>query len=174
MALNKKDAEMKSAEMQGPLRLGGSPTRRRRLSWQMQKRKWQFQVMSAFRKVCVVKAQLMATNEGLMLVMQQLTAPDDVYEQNEQRFLGLLQKLLDIRKSLEHYRTTALPVYCSSTASLGADVWCVVSVDAVGRATDAEKFRHAMCAVNETKEAKNHFFNAVHVMHSRFSIPFTI
>jgi hypothetical protein len=92
---------------------------------------------------------------------QQLASPDDVYEQHEQRFLGLLQKLLDIRKSLEHYRATALPVYCSACASLGADVWCVVSVDAVGKGADAEKFRHAMCAINETKEAKNHFFNAV-------------
>ncbi|RLN91313.1 hypothetical protein BBJ28_00013268 [Nothophytophthora sp. Chile5] len=91
----------------------------------------------------------------------QLASPDDVYEQHEQRFLGLLQKLLDIRKSLEHYRTTALPVYCTACASLGADVWCVVSVDAVGKGADAEKFRHAMCAINETKEAKNHFFNAV-------------
>lgn len=73
----------------------------------------------------------------------------------------MLQKLLDIRKSLEHYRVTAFPVYCSACASLGADVWCVVSVDAVGKGADAEKFRHAMCAINETKEAKNHFFNAV-------------
>ncbi|KAK1934444.1 hypothetical protein P3T76_011053 [Phytophthora citrophthora] len=93
-------------------------------------------------------------------VHKQLASPDDVYEQHEQRFLGLLQKLLDIRKSLEHYRATALPLYCSACASLGADVWCVVSVDAVGKGADAEKFRHAMCAINETKEAKNHFFNA--------------
>jgi hypothetical protein len=116
------------------------------------------------RCVCVVKLNRevpSSTHLCLAASRQQLAAPDDVYEQNEQRFLGLLQKLLDIRKSLEHYRMTALPVYCSSCASLGADVWCVVSVDAVGKATDAEKFRHAMCAVNETKEAKNHFFNAV-------------
>lgn len=84
---------------------------------------------------------------------------DEVYEQNEQRFLGLLQKLLDIRKSIEHYRTTALPIFCSSCASLGADVWSVVSVDAVGKGTDAEKFRHAMCAVNESKDAKSHYVN---------------
>ncbi|KUF92828.1 hypothetical protein AM588_10006684 [Phytophthora nicotianae] len=70
------------------------------------------------------------------------------------------QIMCRVHKSLEHYRTTALPVYCSSCASLGADVWCVVSVDAVGKGADAEKFRHAMCAINETKEAKNHFFNA--------------
>ncbi|KAH7463014.1 uncharacterized protein KRP23_13231 [Phytophthora ramorum] len=112
----------------------------RRLLWLHHKRKVQYQVMCRVRK--------------------QLASPDDVYEQHEQRFLGLLQKLLDIRKSLEHYRATALPLYCSACASLGADVWCVVSVDAVGKGADAEKFRHAMCAINETKEAKNHFFNA--------------
>lgn len=92
---------------------------------------------------------------------QNLASPDDEYEQHEQRFLGLLQKLLDIRTSLEHYRATALPLYSAACASLGADVWCVVSVDTVGKGTDAEKFRHAMCAINETKEVKNHFFNAV-------------
>lgn len=96
----------------------------------------------------------------ICVARQQLGSPDDVYEQHEQRFLGLLQKLLDIRKSLEHYRATALPLYCSACASLGADVWCVVSVDAVGKGADAEKFRHAMCAINETKD-KSHFFNAV-------------
>lgn len=36
-----------------------------------------------------------------------------------------------------------------------------MGVHSVGRGADAEKFRHAMCAINETKEAKNHFFNAV-------------
>ncbi|KAG7396253.1 hypothetical protein PHYBOEH_002571 [Phytophthora boehmeriae] len=118
----------------------GAMLKGRRLVWQQHKRKLQYQILCRVRK--------------------QLASPDDVYEQHEQRFLGLLQKLLDIRKSLEHYRTTALPVYCSACASLGADVWCVVSVDAVGKGTDAEKFRHAMCAINETKEAKNHFFNA--------------
>ncbi|KAG7386444.1 hypothetical protein PHYPSEUDO_000273 [Phytophthora pseudosyringae] len=118
----------------------GAMLQSRRMLWQRHKRKLQYQIMCR--------------------VHQQLASPDDVYEQHEQRFLGLLQKLLDIRKSLEHYRTTALPVYCSACASLGADVWCVVSVDAVGKGADAEKFRHAMCAINETKEAKNHFFNA--------------
>ncbi|KAF1318386.1 hypothetical protein FI667_g14019, partial [Globisporangium splendens] len=97
----------------------------KRLSWQMQKRKLQYQLLSSFGK-------------------KNLASPDDDYEQYEQSFLGLLQKLLDIRKSLEHYRITALPLYCSACASLGADVWCVVSVDAVGRGADAEKFRHAM------------------------------
>ncbi|KAG2520450.1 hypothetical protein JM18_006800 [Phytophthora kernoviae] len=118
----------------------GAMLKGRRHVWQQRKRKLQYQILCRVRK--------------------QLASPDDVYEQHEQRFLGLLQKLLDIRKSLEHYRTTALPVYCSACASLGADVWCVVSVDAVGKGADAEKFRHAMCAINETKEAKNHFFNA--------------
>ncbi|EEY68149.1 uncharacterized protein PITG_04536 [Phytophthora infestans T30-4] len=113
---------------------------RRRMVWLHHKRKLQYQIMCRVHK--------------------QLASPDDVYEQHEQRFLGLLQKLLDIRKSLEHYRTMALPLYCASCASLGADVWCVVSVDAVGKGADAEKFRHAMCAINETKEAKKHFFNA--------------
>jgi hypothetical protein len=84
-----------------------------------------------------------------------------MYQQHEQRFLALLQKLLDIRQSLEHYRTKAFPEYCAACAALGADVWCVVSVDAVGKGADAEKFRHAMCAINEAKEMKSHFFNAV-------------
>ncbi|KAL3664120.1 hypothetical protein V7S43_011004 [Phytophthora oleae] len=120
---------------------GGAVLQSRRIErlWRQHKRKLQYQIGR---------------------VHKQLASPDDVYEQHEQRFLGLLQKLLDIRKSLEHYRATALPLYCSSCASLGADVWCVVSVDAVGKGADAEKFRHAMCAINETKEAKNHFFNA--------------
>ncbi|KAE8878096.1 hypothetical protein PF005_g3510 [Phytophthora fragariae] len=117
----------------------GALLQSRRLLWQRHKRKLQYQVMCRVHK--------------------QLGSPDDVYEQHEQRFLGLLQKLLDIRKSLEHYRATALPLYCSACASLGADVWCVVSVDAVGKGADAEKFRHAMCAINETKD-KSHFFNA--------------
>lgn len=112
----------------------------RQTLWLQHKRKLQFQVMC-----CVHK---------------HVASPDDVYEQQKQRFLGLLQKLLDIRKSLEHYRMAALPLYCSACASLGADVWCVVGVDAVGKGAEAEKFRHAMCAINETKEAKNHFFNA--------------
>lgn len=38
-------------ELPTSLRLGGSPTKKKRLSWQMQKRKWQYQVLSAFRKV---------------------------------------------------------------------------------------------------------------------------
>jgi hypothetical protein len=40
-------------ELPTALRLGGSPSKKKRLSWQMQKRKWQYQVLSAFRKVCV-------------------------------------------------------------------------------------------------------------------------
>lgn len=120
---------------------GGAVPQSRRIGqlWRQHKRKLQYQIGR---------------------VHKQLASLDDVYEQHEQRFMGLLQKLLDIRKSLEHYRATALPLYCSSCAGLGADVWCVVSVDAVGKGADAEKFRHAMCAINETKEAKNHFFNA--------------
>uniref|UniRef100_K3WYH4 BAR domain-containing protein n=1 Tax=Globisporangium ultimum (strain ATCC 200006 / CBS 805.95 / DAOM BR144) TaxID=431595 RepID=K3WYH4_GLOUD len=135
--------------MKDEKRLSGT-LKNKRLSWQMQKRKLQYQLLSSFGKV--------------LLLLPNLASPDDDYEQHEQRFLGLLQKLLDIRKSLEHYRTTALPLYCSACASLGADVWCVVSVDAVGKGADAEKFRHAMCAINETKEAKNHFFNADEVL----------
>ncbi|GAB9465804.1 hypothetical protein Gpo141_00003196 [Globisporangium polare] len=116
----------------------------KRLDWQLQKRKLHYHFLTNFGK--------------------NFASPDDDYEQHEQRFIGLLQKLLDIRKSLEHYRTTALPIYCSACASLGADVWCVVSVDTVGKGADAEKFRHAMCAINETKEVKNHFFNADEVL----------
>lgn len=122
--------------------MSSSPKKSRIVRWQLQKRKLQFQLRTNFGK------ELSA-------------APDEIYEQHEQRFLGLLQKLLDIRKSLDHYRVNALPIYCSACARLGADVWCVVSVDTVGKGADAEKFRHAMCAINETKEAKNHFFNAV-------------
>jgi hypothetical protein len=84
-----------------------------------------------------------------------------VYEQHEQRFLALLQRVVDIRHSLEYYKEKALPDYCAACANLGADVWCVVSVDNVGKGTDAEKFRHAMCTINERKEIQNHFFNAV-------------
>jgi hypothetical protein len=42
-------------ELPTALRLGGSPSKKKRLSWQMQKRKWQYQVLSAFRKVCVCR-----------------------------------------------------------------------------------------------------------------------
>jgi hypothetical protein len=113
----------------------------RRLSWRKQKRRLQLQFWTRFGK--------------------EPTAPDDVYIEHEQRFLGLLQRVNDIRRSLVYYREKALPEYCNACANLGADVWCVVSVDTVGKGTDAEKFRHAMCAINERKEMKNHFFNAV-------------
>lgn len=140
----------------------------KRLDWQLQKRKLQYHFLNSFGKVeriLLAASVLMWPVVWYVLIVlqcqQNVASPDDDYEQHEQRFIGLLQKLLDIRKSLEHYRTTALPIYCSACASLGADVWCVVSVDAVGKGADAEKFRHAMCAINETKEVKNHFFNAV-------------
>ncbi|KAJ0402596.1 hypothetical protein ATCC90586_003442 [Pythium insidiosum] len=121
-----------------------SPRKKKRLSWQLHKRRLQYQLLTGFGK--------------------ELPPADDLYVAHEQRFLSLLQKLLDIRKSLEYYRTKALPEYCAACAALGADVWCVVSVDAVGKGTDAERFRHAMCAINETKELKSHYFNADEVL----------
>ncbi|KAJ0402252.1 hypothetical protein P43SY_008244 [Pythium insidiosum] len=121
-----------------------SPRKKKRLSWQLHKRRLQYQLLTGFGK--------------------ELPPADDLYVAHEQRFLSLLQKLLDIRQSLEYYRTKALPEYCAACAALGADVWCVVSVDAVGKGTDAERFRHAMCAINETKELKSHYFNADEVL----------
>ncbi|TYZ57338.1 hypothetical protein PybrP1_002931 [[Pythium] brassicae (nom. inval.)] len=121
--------------------------------WQLRKRQLRFQLLDRLGKARAVLARHATAAED-----------DDDYAQHEQRFAGLLRKLLDIRQSLEHYRARALPLYCAACASLGADVWCVVGVHSVGKGADAEKFRHAMCAINETKEAKSHFFNADEVL----------
>ncbi|OQR91345.1 hypothetical protein THRCLA_09027 [Thraustotheca clavata] len=86
-------------------------------------------------------------------------SPDTFYTREKERFLGLLKSIQDIRDSLAHYKAI-LPQYSLACAQLGVDVWCVVSADAVGQNVAAEKFRHAMCAINEKQEIKSHFFNA--------------
>lgn len=129
-------AAMKDAQRRSP--------KKPRLSWLVQKRKLKMQLLASFGSSS--------------------TSSDELYQQHEQRFLALQQKLLDIRKSLDRYRTKALPEYCAACATLGADVWCVVGVDAVGKGMDPEKFRHAMCAINEAKELKSHYFNADEVL----------
>ncbi|GLE05181.1 hypothetical protein PINS_up014169 [Pythium insidiosum] len=143
-----------------------SPRKKKRLSWQLHKRRLQYQLLTSFGKVSVCLCLYIHLESLLNHLLtwwriQELPPADDLYEAHEQRFLSLLQKLLEIRRSLEFYRVKALPEYCAACAALGADVWCVVSVDAVGKGTDAERFRHAMCAINETKELKSHYFNAV-------------
>lgn len=144
-----------------------------RCDWQLRKRQLRFQLFDRLGKVRSVGSFSLEVCIPYTLTRVQLTIAtedDDDYAQYAQRFSGLLHKLLDIRQSLEHYRARALPLYCAACASLGADVWCVVSVHSVGTGADAEKFRHAMCAINETKEAKNHFFNAVSAIDPELAI----